>query len=102
MKGPILFILNADFKHFGRTMECIVNSAPTSELVNTLLEFNPWLMESSLKISTIFLDTPLFLPWLESQASHELSLSNYCAITTDHSRFWEYFSPRWPKSFLLI
>jgi hypothetical protein len=68
------FILNADRQHFDRAMECIVNSVPTSELVDVLLHFNPWEIESGPKFQLeIFPRTPSFLRWLKSQASHEPS-----------------------------
>jgi hypothetical protein len=69
-----MFILVADRRHFCRTTECIVNSVPTNELVNTLLDFNPWPLENNPTLRPIFPQTPSFLWWLKRQATPSPSL----------------------------
>jgi len=69
-----IFVLIPDHRHLARTIECIAKSAPTSELVDTLLHFSPWQMTGSEFRYNISTQGPVFLGWLEAQASHELFL----------------------------
>lgn len=69
-----MFVPNTDRTHLARALECVTKSTLTSELVNMLLNFNPWQISKVLHIKyVVTMHGPAFLRWLEGQVSHKQS-----------------------------